>query len=132
MAIYAWPKPSPLGLSNKPWSKREDIKILFASKYFVYAFLSTPQNKTHKCCSCLSSVYWAIKIDISWNNMAMDNRSVPAFIETNRTRTNSVIICLPSKGAGREKRQKQCHLRCIAAPPQARAAARKKYISSAI
>ena len=34
----------------------------------------------------------------------MDNRSIAAFIETNRTRTNSVIICLPSKGAGREKR----------------------------
>lgn len=29
----------------------------------VYAFLSPPQNKTHKCCSCLSSVYWAIKIN---------------------------------------------------------------------
>ena len=69
---------------------------------------------------------------ISWSNMAMDNRSIAAFIETNRTRTNSVIICLPSKGAGREKRHKQWHLRCIAAPPQARAAARKKYISPAI
>ena len=34
----------------------------------------------------------------------MDNRSIAAFIETNLTRTNSVIICLPSKGAGREKR----------------------------
>ena len=34
----------------------------------------------------------------------MDNRSIATFIETNRTRTNSVIICLPSKGAGREKR----------------------------
>ena len=39
--------------------------------------------------------------------MAMDNRSIAAFIETNRTQMNSVIICLPSKGAGREKRQKQ-------------------------
>ena len=27
----------------------------------------------------------------------MDNRSIAAFIETNRTRMNSVIICLPSK-----------------------------------
>ena len=36
--------------------------------------------------------------------MAMDNRSIAAFIETNRTKMNSVIICLPSKGAGREKR----------------------------
>ena len=36
--------------------------------------------------------------------MAMDNRYIAAFIETNRKRTNSVIICLPSKGAGREKR----------------------------
>ena len=36
--------------------------------------------------------------------MAMDNWSIPAFIETNRKRMNSVIICLPSKGAGREKR----------------------------
>ena len=34
----------------------------------------------------------------------MDNRSIAAFIETNRTRTNSVIIYSPSKGAGREKR----------------------------
>ena len=34
----------------------------------------------------------------------MENRSIDAFIETNRKRTNSVIICLPSKGAGREKR----------------------------
>ena len=60
--------------------------------------------------------------------MAMDNRSIAAFIETKRTKMNSVIICLPSKGAGREKRQKQWHLRCIAAPPQARAEARKKCI----
>ena len=36
--------------------------------------------------------------------MAMDNRSIAAFIETKRTKMNSVIICLPSKGAGREKR----------------------------
>ena len=36
--------------------------------------------------------------------MAVDNRSIPAFIETNRKRMNSVIICLPSKGAGQEKR----------------------------
>ena len=36
MAIDTWPKPSPPWLSNKPWSKREDIKILFASKYFVF------------------------------------------------------------------------------------------------
>ena len=36
--------------------------------------------------------------------MAMDNWSIPAFIETNRKRMNSVIICLPSKGAGQEKR----------------------------
>ena len=34
----------------------------------------------------------------------MDNRSIAAFIETKRTKMNSVIICLPSKGAGREKR----------------------------
>ena len=34
--------------------------------------------------------------------MAMDNRSIAAFIETKRTKMNSVIICLPSKGAGRE------------------------------
>ena len=34
----------------------------------------------------------------------MDNRSIAAFIETNRTKMNYVIICLPSKGAGREKR----------------------------
>ena len=34
----------------------------------------------------------------------MYNRSIAAFIDTNRTRTNSVIICWPSKGAGREKR----------------------------
>ena len=34
----------------------------------------------------------------------MDNRSTAAFIETNRTRMNSVIICLPSRGAGQEKR----------------------------
>ena len=33
----------------------------------------------------------------------MDNRSIAAFIETNRKRMNSVIICLPSKGAGQEK-----------------------------
>ena len=39
--------------------------------------------------------------------MAMDNRSIAAFIETKITKMNSVIICLPSKGAGREKRQKQ-------------------------
>ena len=36
--------------------------------------------------------------------MAVDNRSIPAFIETNRKRMNSFIICLPSKGAGQEKR----------------------------
>ena len=36
--------------------------------------------------------------------MAMDNRSIAAFIETNKTRMNSVIICSPSKGAGQEKR----------------------------
>ena len=36
--------------------------------------------------------------------MAMDNRSIAAFIETKRTKMNSVIICLPSKGAGQEKR----------------------------
>ena len=35
--------------------------------------------------------------------MAMDDRSIAAFIETNRTRINSVIICLPCKGAGQEK-----------------------------
>ena len=34
----------------------------------------------------------------------MDNRSIAAFIETKRTKMNSVIICLPSKGAGQEKR----------------------------
>ena len=34
----------------------------------------------------------------------MDNRSIAAFIETKRTKMNSVIICLPSKGVGREKR----------------------------
>ena len=34
----------------------------------------------------------------------MDNRSMAALIETKRTKMNSVIICLPSKGAGREKR----------------------------
>ena len=34
----------------------------------------------------------------------MDNRSIAAFIETNKTRMNSVIICSPSKGAGQEKR----------------------------
>ena len=28
----------------------------------------------------------------------MDNRSIAAFIETKRTKMNSVIICLPSKG----------------------------------
>ena len=33
----------------------------------------------------------------------MDNRSIAAFIETKRTKMNSVI-CLPSKGAGQEKR----------------------------
>ena len=33
----------------------------------------------------------------------MDNRSIAAFIETKRTKMNSVIICLPSKGAGPEK-----------------------------
>ena len=36
--------------------------------------------------------------------MAMDNRSIAAFIETKRTKMNSVMIRLPSKGAGREKR----------------------------
>ena len=36
--------------------------------------------------------------------MAMDNRSIASFIETKRTKINSVIICLHSKGAGREKR----------------------------
>ena len=36
--------------------------------------------------------------------MAMDNRSIAAFIETNRTKMNSVIICLLSKRAGRENR----------------------------
>ena len=30
----------------------------------------------------------------------MDNRPIAAFIETNRTRMNSVIICLRSKDAG--------------------------------
>ena len=34
----------------------------------------------------------------------MDNRSIAAFIETNKTRMKSVIICLPSKGSGQEKR----------------------------
>ena len=34
----------------------------------------------------------------------MDNRSIAAFIETKRTKMNSVIICLPSKGGGQEKR----------------------------
>ena len=34
----------------------------------------------------------------------MDNSSIAAFIETNRKRMNSVIICLPSKGPGQEKR----------------------------
>ena len=34
----------------------------------------------------------------------MGHRPIAAFIETNRTRLNYVIICLPSKGAGREKR----------------------------
>ena len=34
----------------------------------------------------------------------MDNRSMAAFIETNKTRMNSIIICSPSKGAGQEKR----------------------------
>ena len=32
--------------------------------------------------------------------MAMDNRSIAAFIETNKTRMNSLIIRSPSKGAG--------------------------------
>ena len=36
----------------------------------------------------------------------MDNRSIPAFIETYKTRMNSVIICLRRKGAGEEKRHK--------------------------
>ena len=36
--------------------------------------------------------------------MAMDNSSIAAFIETNKTRMKYVIICLPSKGAGQEKR----------------------------
>ena len=32
----------------------------------------------------------------------MDNRSIAAFIETKRTKMNSVIICLPSKGAAKK------------------------------
>ena len=39
--------------------------------------------------------------------MALDNRSIAASIETNKTRKNSVIIMVPSKAAGQEKRQKQ-------------------------
>ena len=34
----------------------------------------------------------------------MGNRSIAAFIETNKTRMNSVIICSPSKGEAQEKR----------------------------
>ena len=44
MAIDTWPKASPPWLSNKPWSKGEDVKILFASKYFVYFWI----NKKYK------------------------------------------------------------------------------------
>ena len=58
--------------------------------------------------------------------MALDKRSIAALIETNKTRMNSVIIMVPSKAAVQEKRQKQWHQRFIAAPPQARAEARKK------
>ena len=36
----------------------------------------------------------------------MDNRSIAAFIETKRTKMNSVIICLPSKGAGQYTTEK--------------------------
>ena len=39
--------------------------------------------------------------------MAADNRSIAAFIETNKAGMNSLIICSPSKGAGEEKRHKQ-------------------------
>ena len=39
-----------------------------------------------------------------WSSMAMDNRSIAAVFETNRTRMNFVMICSPSKGAGQEKR----------------------------
>ena len=88
-------------------------ELVFGSKFklrfdFIIICLCLPlsvQNKTHKCCSCLSSVYWAIKINtLMLEQMAMDNRSIAAFIETNRTKMNSVITYLPSKGAGREKR----------------------------
>ena len=53
---------------------------------------------------CLCSRNFGGYMFMSWSNMAMDNRSIAAFIETNRTRINSVIICLPGKGAGQEKR----------------------------
>ena len=34
----------------------------------------------------------------------MDNKSIAAFIETNKTREKSVIICLPSRGTGQYSR----------------------------
>ena len=35
----------------------------------------------------------------------MDNRSIAAVFETNKTRMNFVMICSPSKGAGQEKKE---------------------------
>ena len=72
MAFATSPDPVPL-LSIKPWSKRKDIKILFASKYFIFA--RNVLNFYCRCFFCLGPrLHWySINSFPYFNGCAFEN-----------------------------------------------------------
>lgn len=81
---------------------------------YMYSLSLCPQNQNPEVLPCLRSVHWTTIIQ------KLDKRSLATFIEALIPWINPDTIVLPSKGAGKEKRQN-------AAPLQARAATGKVF-----